>query len=257
MAPLYCRCYARQVFSEFYDIENDDPGRRLWSLQDMLYGIGLLLLSLVAVWTAMTLIGFSPTVGGQRANVGTAGWTITFELLFGGSVLLLAWKRGLRSEDLGFVPPRSWRPAAIAWAGSYGILASYGILLLVLDRIGVNVSAISDANPLPPDLFQNPQAFLLFSLAVIVVAPVSEELFFRALLFRGLRGYWRQGPSLLVSGLAFGLFHINPAVLLPFTFIGMLFGWANEQTGSLWTSIAAHAAINGVSLLLGVAIVNT
>jgi membrane protease YdiL (CAAX protease family) len=92
---------------------------------------------------------------------------------------------------------------------------------------------------------------------VVLVAPFAEELFFRALIFRGTRGYWGVGPSLLMSGLAFGLFHLNPSVILPFAAIGVLFAWANEQSGSLWTSITAHAAFNTVSFALSLIVVET
>lgn len=256
MAPQCARCYARHVFAEFPDTEIEAPGRRLWRVRDMLYGVALLLLALLAVWAAIALLGIAPSVGGERVGAATAAWTVAFELLFGGAVLLLAWRRGLDSRDLGFVRPGRWRPAAIAWGGAYGVLIAYGALLLALESVGVNISAFEDRNALPADLARSPRVFLMFAVALVVVAPISEELFFRALLFRGMRGYWGLAPSLALSGLAFGLFHVNPGVLLPFAAIGMLFAWANEQSGSLWTSIVAHAAVNGVSLLLGVAIVD-
>jgi hypothetical protein len=81
---------------------------------------------------------------------------------------------------------------------------------------------------------------------------VCEELFFRGLLFRGLHTAWSMFPALLVSGFLFGAFHQNLAVLIPFTFIGMLFAWAYEETGSLWTPILAHAAVNGLAFVLSV-----
>ena len=255
MAPPCARCYARDVFAEFPDTDIEAPGRPLWRVRDMLYGVALLL-ALLAVWAAIALLDIAPSVDGERADAATAAWTIAFELLFGGAVLLLAWRRGLDSRDLGFVRPRRWRPAALAWGGAYGVLICYGMLLLALESIGVNVSVVGDGNALPADLARRPQVLLMFAFAVVLVAPISEELFFRALLFRGLRGYWGLGPSLAVSGLAFGLFHVNPGVLLPFTAIGVLFAWSTEQSGSLWTSIVAHAAVNGVSLLLGVTIVD-
>ncbi len=178
--------------------------------------------------------------------------TLAFELLFGGAVVWLAYRRGLHPRDLGFVRPLRWRPALIAWLGAYVVLQVYQLALEVLRRQGLDVSRFDDGNVLPFDKIESTAVLVIFGLAVVVVAPLAEELFFRALLFRGMRGYWRLFPSLLASGAAFGIFHVNPSVVVPFAAIGMLFAWANEQTGSLWTSISAHAAVNGISFFLGV-----
>ncbi len=257
MAARCARCYARPVFAEFSPAEADATRRPLWRLRDMAYGIALLILSLGLVTAAIAIVGAVPTEGDELSGMTGGISTIAFELLFGASVLLLAYRRGLRAADLGFVRPTRWRPAVIAWSGAYGVLVAYSVLLAVLDSLGVNVSMFNEGNPLPVDAGQKVQVLLVFAVAVLLVAPFTEELFFRALIFRGVRGYWGVGPSLLMSGLAFGLFHLNPSVILPFAAIGVLFAWANEQSGSLWTSITAHAAFNAVSFALSLVVVET
>ncbi len=249
MAARCARCYARPVFAEFSPAEADATRRPLWRVRDMAYGIGLLVLSLGIVTAAIVILGGAPAEGDELSGITGGVSTIAFELLFGAAVLLLAYRRGLGAADLGFVRPARWSPAVIAWSGAYGVLVAYGVLLAVLDALGANVSMFNEGNPLP-DFEQSAAVLLVFAVAVVLVAPFAEELFFRALIFRGTRGYWGVGPSLLMSGLAFGLFHLNPSVILPFAGIGVLFAWANEQSGSLWTSITAHAAFNAVSFAL-------
>lgn len=214
----------------------------------MLYGIALLVASLVLITVALVVANVE---GGSEGADFVAGLsTAAFELMFGAAVVWLAYRRGLRAKDLGFVRPRSWGPAAIAWAGAYLILVVYAILLALLSAIGLDVGAFEGGNELPVDLRGSLAVALIFALAVVVIAPFSEELFFRALLFRGMQGYWRLWPSMLVSGLAFGLFHGNLSVIAPFAAIGALFAWANARTDSLWTSITAHAGVNGLSFAL-------
>ena len=257
MAPRCARCYARPVFAEFTSAEGDATRRPLWRVRDMAYGVGLLVLSLGIVAAAIAILGAAPTEGDEFSGIAGGVSTIAFELLFGASVLMLAYRRGLKAADLGFVRPAHWRPAVIAWSGAYGVLLAYSVLLAVLDALGVNVSMFDEGNPLPVDAGQQAQVLVVFAVAVVLVAPFAEELFFRALIFRGTRGYWGVGPSLLMSGLAFGLFHLNPSVILPFAGIGVLFAWANEQSGSLWTSITAHAAFNAVSFVLSLVVAET
>lgn len=214
----------------------------------MLYGIALLVASLALITAGLVL--FRIEGGGRGADIAAGVSTVAFELFFGAAVVWLAYRRGLRAPDLGFVRPRHWGPAVVAWAGAYAIIALYQLLLFLLARAGVETGSFQGGNELPVDLRGSVAVALIFAVAVVVVAPFSEELFFRALLFRGMQGYWRLWPSMLVSGLAFGLFHGNLGVIAPFAAIGALFAWANARTGSLWTSITAHAGVNGLSFAL-------
>lgn len=249
MASGCGRCYAPHVFAEFSPQAAEASSRPLWRVRDMLYGIALLFASLALILGGLVVAGVDR--GGEAKDIAAGVSTVVFELLFGTAVVWLAYRRGLRAPDLGFVRPRHWWPAAVAWIGAYVILLLYGLLLSALDAIGVDVGLFEGTNELlVDDLRGNLLVVLIFALAVVVIAPISEELFFRALLFRGMQGYWRLWPSMLGSGLAFGLFHGNLGVIAPFAAIGALFAWANARTGSLWTSITAHASVNGISFAL-------
>jgi sodium transport system permease protein len=86
-------------------------------------------------------------------------------------------------------------------------------------------------------------------LVVAVTPGVCEELFFRGLVLSGLRrlGAW---PALLVCGLLFGLAHASIYRLLPTLVLGVLLTWLVWRTGSIWTSVLAHAINNGVAATL-------
>jgi membrane protease YdiL (CAAX protease family) len=91
------------------------------------------------------------------------------------------------------------------------------------------------------------------SLAVIVVAPVAEEIFFRAFFYRALRTRLPVWSAALIDGLVFGALHfqgIDTAIILP---VIAVFGVGQclvyERTGSLFAVIAIHAAFNTVAML--------
>jgi membrane protease YdiL (CAAX protease family) len=91
------------------------------------------------------------------------------------------------------------------------------------------------------------------SLAVIVVAPVAEETFFRAFFYRALRTRLPVWSAALIDGLVFGVLHfqgIDTAIILP---VIAVFGVGQclvyERTGSLFAVIAIHAAFNTVAML--------
>ena len=216
---------------------------RLWSQRDLWTGAGITIVAFVVLVAAVTITSpgedFDPTLGAVA--------TLLFELTLAVTVVLLAARRGLSRADLGFSRPRRWGPLATAWLGAYVIVLSYQAVLFVLEALGVPTGLLEEGNVVPFDDDVAPRVIVILGLAVIVGAPFGEELMFRALLFRGMRGVWRLLPAMATSGLAFGVFHVNLSVLVPFSFVGALFAWAYEESGSLWVTIAAHAGFNGVS----------
>lgn len=224
---------------------------RIWQARDIVGVIGLVAGAFVLVVMLLGIyVGLSGEDDTDRPGVIA---TLGFELLIGASVLLMARRRGVTPRRLGFVLPRNWGFIGIIWAGAYGILVGYQLVLALLDRLGIDVSRFREGNPLPVDLGDGIALVILLGIAVVIVAPLSEELFFRALIFRGLRGYWRLLPSLAVSGLVFGVFHGNLSVVVPFALIGALFAWGYEESDSLVTPIVAHMLVNSLSFALSMA----
>ena len=223
-----------------------------WRVSDLLLGVGGLLGSLLVVFG---LIGLAVALGaeGRDRDLWAAGATVGFEASLAGLVLLLARRRGIGLGELGLCRPARWGLLPAALIGAYVMLGLYQALLVLLEALGIDASALDGGNPLPSDADQGIATLALLGVAVVVAAPLGEELFFRGLLFRGLRGYWRVLPALALSGLLFGLFHVNPSVLVPFTAVGMVFAWAMEQSESLWIPIAAHAAFNSLAFAAHVA----
>lgn len=86
---------------------------------------------------------------------------------------------------------------------------------------------------------------IVIQLVVIgILAPVSEELIFRGLIFRRSRDYVGFMWAAVCSGLFFGIYHGNLTQGIFAFFMGMLFAAIYEHFGTLWASIVAHMANN-------------
>ncbi len=92
--------------------------------------------------------------------------------------------------------------------------------------------------------------------AVVFLAPVVEEMMFRAGIFGVLRGRNRRA-AYIVSALCFALYHVVPYALQApiywvFVFqyipVSLLLARCYERTNSIWCSIFFHMLVNGVSL---------
>jgi membrane protease YdiL (CAAX protease family) len=77
-----------------------------------------------------------------------------------------------------------------------------------------------------------------------VLAPLSEELMFRAGLYRFSRKHLGRPTALLVNGVCFGALHGNWAGFLPLALLGVALSLAYEATGDIRVSVVAHALFN-------------
>lgn len=92
--------------------------------------------------------------------------------------------------------------------------------------------------------------YLGLSFIAVVIAPIVEEYFFRAGLYRFLKSRFRPVAAILLSSLIFSLMHASLTNLLPLMALGCLLCWVYEHTGNLRTVIYMHAFFNLNSIVL-------
>ncbi len=87
---------------------------------------------------------------------------------------------------------------------------------------------------------------LLGSLVALatIVAPITEELVFRAGLFRYARTRLPRWAALLLPAILFGALHGNLASFAQLVTLGVLFSLAYERTGNIAVPMLAHALFN-------------
>lgn len=83
-----------------------------------------------------------------------------------------------------------------------------------------------------------------------IVAPVAEEMVFRWLIYFRLRDYMRMGMAMAVSGILFGIYHMNLTQAVYASILGMMFACFLEITGNLWASVLLHIGANCWSVLM-------
>jgi membrane protease YdiL (CAAX protease family) len=91
---------------------------------------------------------------------------------------------------------------------------------------------------------------LLFVFFSVVLGPVAEELFFRAILYRWLKLYIPSWGALVLSSFVFALLHFNWTAFLPLWALGGFLCYTYEVTGALRGAIAFHSLFNANTLLL-------
>lgn len=84
----------------------------------------------------------------------------------------------------------------------------------------------------------------------VLLAPVFEEILFRKLICDRIAPYG-QRAAVLVSGLMFGLFHMNFNQFFYAAFLGGFFAFIYIRTGNLKYTIGMHMAVNFLGSVVG------
>ena len=157
---------------------------------------------------------------------------------------------------------RLWGPTRTTGAMvaiGLGTGVAVAIVAYTVNAIGVLVTGTED--PVEQQLLQDALAgglpLALVVLVAVVVAPLTEEVVFRGVLFRAMADRINLGVGLVLSSVIFSAIHIEvvvsqPVALLGLFSVGLLLALAYHLTGNLMVPILGHAVFNGISLSLAV-----
>ena len=99
---------------------------------------------------------------------------------------------------------------------------------------------------LSPDAGLSALDFILIAIPLVVAAPIVEELVFRGVLYRYLRGGLGVLLAVLLSALVFAVLHV---VIPPLFLMGIVLAALAQRTNSLLPGIVLHATNNGLIVL--------
>jgi len=108
------------------------------------------------------------------------------------------------------------------------------------------------------EVFKFKETAMLFVAMAVLVAPLVEETVFRGYLYPMFARWFGVGPSIIVTGILFGLMHgpqVGEAksIIVLLTFVGIVFTFVRSRTGSVFASYLMHLGYNsliGLSMIL-------
>jgi membrane protease YdiL (CAAX protease family) len=168
------------------------------------------------------------------------------------ALLLISWLFVYRPRALAGLPrfpgrePLKAAALGVAWGVAAWVVSTVliGIVAVVLQQLGMEPEpqaaerAIEMLNP------------VLVVLAIVVFAPIAEEVFFRGVVFNA---WLREGGrrfAFIGSALLFAVIHVSLLSLIPIFALGLMLAWIYDRTGTLLAPIAMHATVNGISVAL-------
>ncbi len=178
-----------------------------------------------------------------KATLASAAALLLTSLVLYGWQVTAAWTFSLRHTggrlaDWGFRRP----PANTLLLVPLSLLGVYAVTLLHDLLVHPPPQGITESFP------HTPGGVALFFIVAVLLAPVAEEIVFRAFLFKGLAASWGWLWGTVASSAIFAIAHAQITILLPLFFLGFTLAWLYERTDSIVACIALHALFNGISV---------
>ena len=89
---------------------------------------------------------------------------------------------------------------------------------------------------------------LTLSIFAVVIAPVTEEIFFRGFLQQAIRRRRGEFASIAITALIFAAVHMNLRFFVPLALLGGLLSYLFARTGTLAAPLLVHALHNAVMI---------
>lgn len=96
---------------------------------------------------------------------------------------------------------------------------------------------------------RSPAEFVIVALTVALVPALCEECLFRGYVQRNFSRAMPDRRATLLTGVIFGLYHINPAQIVPLIILGAYLSYLRASSGTLLLPMIAHFANNFFSVL--------
>lgn len=168
------------------------------------------------------------------------------------ALLLVSWFLVFRPGALQALPPLPGRdPGDAIRAGlGWGVLAWLGATLVSAGVVWLLESLGYDAEPQAAEQAIAVVDPWLVVLAIVILAPIAEEVFFRGVVFNAwLRERGRRW-AFIGSSAVFALIHVSVVAVVPIFLLGLALAWVYERKGNLLAPIAMHLVVNGISVAL-------
>jgi membrane protease YdiL (CAAX protease family) len=131
-------------------------------------------------------------------------------------------------------------------------LSSHAIIVLAIGLLATSDMFAAKMQEYESQMaFAVPDGNMLASLLGIgIIVPIVEEIMFRGMVSHELKPVFRALPAIAIQGALFGIYHMNLIQGLYAAPLGIFFGYIAYKSRSIWPAVAAHIAMNSLSLIL-------
>jgi len=223
-----------------------------WNALDAVISLIFLAVVLVGIYFGSAKL-FEVLDGEQFFNSSNIG-NVSFTVLYGIQIVLMlgvVWffamfRRKASFRDLGL---RYYSITRTIWYSFLSLLAIFFVSFLYVFLMNSLFGIEAPASKIEILVENRSISSNILFVVVAVIAPFSEEVFFRGFLYSAFKKSWGVNVALLLSSFLFAIIHLELYAFIPLMIIGWLFAYLFEKTRSLMPVIFLHGAYNLILIL--------
>ena len=169
-------------------------------------------------------------------------------------IILPPWyfmKSKVGKDGLGLRGLPTWTDILLAPIGYIASMVATMAVLLVIQAFvpSFNLQETQDVGFRMESLYSNADKMVAFA-ALVILAPIAEELIFRGYLYGKLRTRLSAIPAIILVSVLFGFMHGQWNVGIVVGVMGIFLCIARELTGTIYAGILMHMIRNGLAFYL-------
>jgi len=224
-----------------------------WNAFDAIISLVFLAAVLVAIYFGSAKL-FEVLKNEQFFNSSNIS-NVSFTVLYGIQVILMlgvVWffaifRRKASLRDLGL---RYYSIAKTIWYSFLSLLAIFFVSFLYVFLMNSIFGMEAPSSKIEVLVENRSISSNILLVVVAVIAPISEEIYFRGFLYSAFKKSWGVNAALFLSSFLFAIVHLELYSFIPLIIIGWILAYMFEKTKSLMPAIFLHGVYNLILILI-------
>lgn len=167
-------------------------------------------------------------------------------ILFSLGLPWLIKKQATTLDDIGLKRLPSWMDILLSPAGLVIYMIISAVLVVAITTIFPSIDMNQAQETGFDNLSQRYEYYLAFA-ALVIMAPIAEEVLFRGYLYGKLKKYVPIWAAILMTSITFGAIHGAWNLAIDTFALSVIMCLLREITGNIWASILLHMMKNGIA----------
>jgi len=224
-----------------------------WNAIDAVISLAFLTVALVGIYFGSAKL-FEVLDGEQffnSSNISNASFTVLYGiqtvLMLGVVWFFAIFRRKSNLRDLGL---RYYSIVKTIWYSFLSLLTIFFVSFLYMFLMNSLFGIENPGSKIEILVGNRSISSNILLVVVAVIAPFSEEVFFRGFLYSAFKKSWGVNVALLLSSFLFAIVHLELYSFIPLIIIGWLLAYLFEKTKSLLMPIFLHGVYNLILILI-------